>query len=536
MTKINGVETRMSPSSRGKVYLIGAGPGDPGLMTQKGMDVLRTADVVVYDYLAADALLRHAREDAEHIYVGKQGFTRHITQGEINQILVDLAAAGKTVARLKGGDPFVFGRGGEEALALVEHGLEFEVIPGVTSGIAAPAYAGIPATHRAVATTLTFITGHEDPTKDETQTNWEALAGLSGTLCFYMGIKNLRLIAQNLMKWGKDPETPVALVRWGSTPEQETLVSTLAACAEDAERMQFEAPAIIVVGEVVALREQLKWFDDPAQKPLLGKRIVVTRSRSQASELTAQLEALGANVFELPTIAFEKPDAALMAELEAAVARLGNYQWLVLTSVNGVDAFFEALDRAGKDSRALAGIKVVAIGPATAKRIAAHGIKVDLLPRQYIAESVVEAMLSQKGAEQTDRVLIARAELARDVLPDALKAARLAVDVVSSYKTVMPEKSNALTLINELKNDKIDAITFTSSSTCSNFCAMVADALAQTENDLTVRELLTGVDIFSIGPVTSQTIADHRLTATAEAEEFTIAGLVASVVKHVARG
>lgn len=345
------------------VYLIGSGPGDPGLMTVKGLARIAEADVVVYDYLANPVFLEGAREDAEIIYVGKKGFTEHVTQEDINALLVAKALedGGKSIARLKGGDPFIFGRGGEEALALVDAGIPFEVVPGISSGYAAPAYAGIPVTHRGITTEVAFVTGHEDPTKPDSDIDWEHLAKGVGTVCFFMGVKNLPSIVENMVANGRPASTPVALIRWGTTPQQEVLIGTLEDIVAKVQAAGFKAPAITVVGEVVKLREKLAWFET---RPLFGTTVVVTRARTQASALSSQLRDLGAEVLEFPTIEIVDPED--FEPIDSAIRNLDVYHWLILTSVNGVERFFDRLEFADKDGRALYGLRVAAIGPATA--------------------------------------------------------------------------------------------------------------------------------------------------------------------------
>jgi uroporphyrinogen III methyltransferase/synthase len=491
------------------VHLIGAGPGDPELITVKGRRAIAQANTIIYDYLANAALLAHAQPGVKLIFVGKKGFSKHITQDEINQCLLDEAAAlaaagGGTIARLKGGDPFVFGRGGEEAIVLAQAGIAFEVIPGVTAGVAAPAYAGIPVTHRGIASSVAFITGNEDPTKDETAIDWAAIAGGAQTLCFYMGIRNLARITAKLVEHGRPAEQPVALVRWGTTPEQEVLTGTLGDIAAKAQAVGFEAPAIIVVGDVVGLREQLAWVEG---LPLHGLRIAVTRSQPQAGVLGTKLAALGAQVVEMPTIEihplpFDIPPMA--------------YNWLIFTSANGVEQFFNKLS---SDARALAGMRIAAIGPATAQTLRAHGIIADVLPKEYVAESVVEA-LKGAGIKAGDRALIPRAKEAREVLPQQLREMGVEVDVLPVYETLVSASATSLSAIEKLKAGEIDAITFTASSTVTNFLALLGGD----------RAALEGVKLYSIGPITTQTLEAAGLTVTAQAEEYTIPGLVQAIL------
>lgn len=511
----------------GHVLLIGAGPGDPGLITLKALSALQDADIIVYDYLANRAFLSHANKDATTIFVGKKGFTDHVTQDEINELLVRLAEENPEarIVRLKGGDPFVFGRGGEEALALAEHNISFEVIPGVTSGVAAPAYAGIPVTHRHLASSVAFVTGHEDPTKTASSINWEHLAQGVDTLCFYMGVRNISLIANQLMAHGRSPQEPVALVRWGTTPQQEVLTSTLEAVAAEVERTGFAAPAIIVVGKVAQLRETLAWREG---LPLAGKRVVVTRSRTQASRLVSELQDLGAEVIEYPTIAIEPADNP--SDLISALENLSAYTWLVVTSTNGVDYLFDTLLEIGKDARALAGVKVAAIGSATASALIDRGIVPDLIPENYVAESLLEAFVD-RGVGAHDRILIARAEQARNILPDGLKACGAQVDVVSAYKTVVDKTAPTSLVVEGLQEGSIDAITFTSSSTVTNFVALASEALEGGEPELIA--LMNKTSLASIGPVTTETLQARGCSNIIQAEVYTIAGLVKCLIAHL---
>jgi uroporphyrinogen III methyltransferase/synthase len=481
------------------VALVGAGPGDPGLLTRRGAELLAACDVVVYDRLASATLLELVPAGAERVYVGKGPGAVEMTQDEINALLVERGSRGLAVVRLKGGDPFVFGRGGEEAEALIDAGVPFEVVPGITSAIAAAAYAGIPVTHRGVSTHFTVVTGHEDPAKGTTDVDWEALARTGGTLVILMGVGRIADIAASLIAGGRAPETSVAAVRNGTRAEQHTVRATLATIADADVR----APSAIVVGEVAAL--DLSWFET---RPLFGRTVVVTRAREQASELRNRLEALGAAVVELPSIAIEP----LAFELPA----LDPFAWIVFTSVNGVVAFFDrGLAPAGLDARALAGARVAAIGSGTARVLAERGIRVDLLPERFVAESLLEAFPAP--SEKGERVLLARAEQARDVLPTGLEARGYAVDVLPVYRTVPAEPDEAA--LARVRAGDVDAVTFTSSSTVTNFCDVVG-ALPDPQ-PLTV----------SIGPVTSATAVERGLRVDAEADEHTIDGLVATLLK-----
>jgi uroporphyrinogen III methyltransferase / synthase len=480
------------------VYLVGAGPGDPGLLTVRGAELLRRADVVVYDRLASPALLALAPPGAERVTAGKAPGQVDLTQEQINQVLVDHGRTADCVVRLKGGDPFVFGRGGEEAEALAAAGIPFEVVPGITSAIGAAAYAGIPVTHRGVSTHFTVVTGHEDPAKDRTDVDWEALARAGGTLVILMGAGRIGVIAQRLIDGGRPPDTPVAAVRNGTRADQRTVRGTLATIADAGVK----APSAIVVGDVAAL--DLAWFET---RPLFGRSVVVTRAREQASELRTRLEDLGAEVIELPAIEITPVDFTVPA--------LDAYEWLVFTSANGVQAFFDrGLTPAGLDARALAGVRVAAIGPGTARELAARGIRVDLVPERFVAEALLDAFPAP--ATSTARVLLARAEQARDVLPDGLGTRGYAVDVLPVYRTVRATPDEAA--IARVRSGAVDAVTFTSSSTVDNFC----DALDRLPDPQPL--------VVSIGPVTSTTAVERGLRVDAEAADHTIDGLVTTLL------
>ena len=499
-----------------KVYLIGAGPGDPGLFTLKGKEVLARADVVVYDHLADKSLLAFARKDAEIIYVGKKGGDHTLPQDGINALIIEKAKAGQIVARLKGGDPYMFGRGGEEAEELLAAGVPFEEIPGVTSGIAGPAYAGIPLTHRAHSSSVTFITGHEDPTKPETAHNWEALAKSASTLVFYMGMKNLPDISRRLIDAGMDPNTPAALVRWGTTPRHRSLTANLATLPEAAAKHGFSSPSLIVVGGVVSLHDKLNWFE---QKPLLGKTVVVTRAREQAGESAALLRELGAEVIQFPTIDIRP--LADYAPVDAAAKALNTYAWVIFTSVNGVRHFWNRLAALGLDSRALGPCRVAAIGPATADALRAKGIEPDFIPEKYVAEGVVDGLLARCGQSIAGmRLLLPRASVARDVLPEALGKAGAVVDVLPVYETA-PSSGRRDEVLERLRAGEIDCITFGSSSTVENLLALIpAEELRQHPK----------VRFACIGPITTKTLEDAGLPCHYQPEEYTIPAMVAELV------
>ena len=509
----------------GVVYLVGAGPGDPGLMTARALELIGSADAIYHDRLIPPGALDAAREDADLVYVGKtptspadgpicQGILDKsarrprgtVAQEAIHAELIAAAREGKSVVRLKGGDPFVFGRGGEEGEALREAGVEFEVVPGVTAGVAATAYAGIPVTHRDDASAVAFVTGHEDPEKDESALDWEALARFPGTLVFYMGVRRLAANAKALIAAGRDADEPAAAVERGTMESQRTVVATLGKLAEAVEREQVKAPALIVVGPVVGRRESLAWLE---RRPLHGKRVVVTRARAQASGLARQLRELGAEVVELPAIRIEPRIES--EEVGQAVGRIGEYALVCVTSPNGAHLLFEALEAGGLDARALDGI-VAAIGPGTARALKEHGIAADVVPERFVAEALVEALagVEVKGR----RVLVARAAEARDVLPDALRERGAEVDVVALYETIREQPSPEAIEAAQ----SADYVTFTSSSTVRN----LTEALGE--------RFPADARIVSIGPITSETVREAGLQVHAEAAHHDIPGLLATLL------
>lgn len=510
----------------GVVYLVGAGPGDPGLMTARALELIGSADAIFYDRLIPPGALDGARDDAELVYVGKAPGVPSVPQGEIGERLIEAAQAGKSVVRLKGGDPFVFGRGGEEGEALRAAGIEFELVPGITAGVAATAYAGIPVTHRDDASAVAFITGHEDPEKEESALDWEALARFPGTLIFYMGVKRLRDNAAALIAAGREADEPAAAVERGTMDGQRTVVATLGTLAETVERENVSAPALIVVGPVVQRRESLSWLE---RRPLYGRRVVVTRARAQASGLAKTLRGLGAEVVELPAIRIEP--LLESEEVQSAVEMIGEYSLICLTSPNGVHLLFEALDAAGLDARALAkpkkqqvgqresgvapqhGPVVAAIGPGTARALAAHGISADIIPERFVAESLVEALAEVEVSGK--RVLVARAADARDVIPEHLSGRGAEVDVVALYETVREEPSPEA--VEAAQN--ADYVTFTSSSTVRN----LTDALGE--------RFPHEARIVSIGPVTSEAVRKASFKVDVEAESHDIEGLVAALLQ-----
>lgn len=498
------------------VYLVGAGPGDPGLITVRGKRCLEQADVVLYDRLVDPVLLSYAPEGAEMVYVGKRSAQHTVPQDGINAMLVEHALAGKRVVRLKGGDPFVFGRGGEEALALRAAGVPFEVVPGISSGVAVPAYAGIPVTHRGLTSHVTFVTGHEDPTKQEAQIDWDKLASDVGTLVIFMGVKNLPKVVDELTRRGRPIDTPIALIRYGTGPQQRTVTGTLEDIVAKVAAAKLRPPAITIVGEVVQLREKLHWFED---RPLFGTRVVVTRPRTQAGPQIQALRDLGAEVVAFPTI--RVVPIAEPAEIQAMLEVVEAYDLIVFTSVNGVECFFDRLRKAGKDARSLHRATVLAIGPKTAAACRSRGVVPDVVPKTFVAEGVLEALDDRLGTEGRSlagsRILIPRALEAREVLPEAFAAAGAVVDVTPLYETVIeqhdPDEVAAAA--------DADYVTFTSASSAHNFAALlrragIGDALAQ-------------VRAASIGPLTTQAVREEGMRVAVEATEFTIEGLVAAL-------
>ncbi|PYL23091.1 MAG: uroporphyrinogen-III C-methyltransferase [Verrucomicrobia bacterium] len=506
----------MSTSKSGKVYLVGAGPGDLGLVTLRAKECIENADVVVYDHLANPEMLGWARDDAEIVYAGKEAGEHLLSQQEIDALLVEKARGGRAVARLKGGDPFLFGRGAEEAQAIVDAGIEFEIVPGITSAIAGPAYAGIPVTHRAENSHVTFFTGHEDPTKTESAIDYAALAKLGGTQVMLMGVERLASITREMLRQGVRNDLPVALVRWATTGRQETLTGTLEDIAQRAVASGFAAPAVAVFGEVVALRKTLNWYE---KRPLSGKRIVVTRTRKQASALSDKLRALGAQVIELPTIRIEPPsDLRTFAEL---VQDAHIYDWIVFTSANGVEAFFEIFFKLYDDAREIGSARIAVIGAATAQRVKDFHLHVDLQPEEFVAEAVVKEFQKQ-GSIENLRILLVGAEKTRDVLPKELSALGAIVDEAFAYRTV-PETRDTTGARGRLAKEGADLITFTSSSTVENFLAL---GLPWPK----------GMQVASIGPITSKTARDHGLKIDVEAHRHDIHGLVQIIQDFLAAG
>jgi len=507
----------MRGERRGKVSLVGAGPGDPGLLTLRGRRCLEECDVVLYDNLSNPALLSYTRPDTEVIFAGKHGSGVRLSQEEMSAIVLDRARAGKHVVRLKGGDPFVFGRGAEEALECVRAGIPFEVVPGVTSAVAAPAYAGIPLTHRDCASVVTFVTGREGE-KPDTAVPWEALARQGGTLVLFMSVLQLAANMRSLIAGGLAPSTPAALVRWGTTARQEVLVGTAATLPELAATRGLKPPAVVVVGEVARLAGELGWFE---KRPLFGRRVVVTRPRAQAGAFAALLEAEGAEVITVPTIETVPPER--WDNVDRALARVRDYAWLVLTSQNGVTVFFDRLRALGHDVRELAGVAIAAIGPQTRDAVEARGLRVAITPQEYRAEAVADALIA--AGVRGKKVLLARAAAARSVLPERLAAAGAVVDEVAIYHTVLPAEAAAAPA-SFAGEGKPDLITFTSSSTVTNFARLFPN------QDLT--RLLMGVAIGCIGPITAQTARDLGLHVDIEPAEYTIPAFTEAIVAHFA--
>lgn len=506
--------------SEGKAYLVGAGPGDPMLLTLKAKWVLENADVILYDYLVDTRIMQMANPNAEWIYVGKSGLTGHtLSQEGIENLIVEQCKTGKMLCRLKGGDPYVFGRGGEEGQTLYKHGIPFEVVPGISSAIAVPNYAGIPVTHRDHVSAVTILTGHEDPTKPESSLNWSAIANTPGTLIFLMGVKQLGEICQKLITNGKSAKTPIALVEWGTRPNQRSIRGTLENIAERVAQQQFKPPCVTIIGDVVGLQDELNWFE---KLPLFGKTIVITRAREQASTLRQQLELLGANVIEFPTIRIRANTNS--SELKPYLDQVQSYDWLIFTSPNAVTLFQKALLENQQDWRVLGKAKIAVIGPATRDVLMQAGIQADLLPGKFVAESLF-ASLEKAESLNGKRVLMPRADIARDYLPNALRNAGAIVDDIPLYFTELPTDGEDIqTLVDALENNAVDVITFSSSSTADNFAKRLAPALEKNPN------LLDSCKLASIGPITSETIKKQFGRVDIEASIYTIDGLLSAIL------
>ncbi|MBM7563793.1 uroporphyrinogen-III C-methyltransferase [Paenibacillus sacheonensis] len=511
----------LTGKSKGKVYLVGAGPGDPKLITLRGMECIRACDVIVYDRLASPRLLRYLKPEAEKIYVGKLPDRHTMKQEDINQLLVDLALQGKIVTRLKGGDPTIFGRVGEEAELLVNNNIEFDIVPGITSAIAVPAYAGIPVTHRDLASSLSIITGHESPDKLDYSIQWDKVTLATGTLVFLMGVAKIGYIAEQLIKHGKPADTPVALIRWGTRVEQRTVTGTLETIEAIVQAANFKPPAVIVVGDVVLQREKLNWYE---RKPLFGTRVLVTRARAQSSELSEQIEELGGEACEFPVIEtrpVSEPEAA--AHIRSALQKAGEYDWLMFTSVNGVEYFFDWLKKLRIDIRQFHRAGIAAVGPKTAEALEKRGVIAGVLPVKFQAEDLLDSLADQ--LEPGQRVLLPRGDLAREVLPRELRARGLEPVEIDVYETIIAQEQDEETL-DLLKNGGVHVITFASSSTVTNLLEVlrrmgVADP----------QSLLNGIDIACIGPVTAKTAAEAGLNVTIQPEEATIDKLVEAIAE-----
>ncbi|HEY6325024.1 MAG TPA: uroporphyrinogen-III C-methyltransferase [Candidatus Cybelea sp.] len=502
--------------SAARVHLVGAGPGDPGLLTLRAAELLRAADVLLYDALVADSIVALAPPDCERIFVGKRRGAHAMPQDEIERLMIEKARAGKRVVRLKGGDPFVFGRGGEEAQALRDAGVAFDVVPGISSAVAAPAYAGIPVTHREHAASFTVITGHEDPAKPATALDWAKLADPQRTLVLLMATATLAEIAQQLVEHGLDPATPVAVVQDGTRPSQQTVSGTLATIADEAARANVGSPAVVVVGGVAGLRETLRWFDTDA---LFGKRVLITRAGHQSDAFARALQERGVEAISAPTIAVEPPDDPRPAD--DALGELASFAWIVFTSRNGVDAFFERLAARGGDARAVGGAKIAAIGARTAERLERHGIRADLLPAMYVGEELAAAIVARSRAG--DRVLLYRASDARDALPRALEVAGRRVTDVAAYQTVVARDPDFAE-----KVARADVLTFSSASTVRGFVALLGSSAAAVA-------AARGKCVACIGPITAEAARGAGLNVEVVASVYTTAGILDALAAYFAR-
>ena len=492
-----------------KVYLVGAGPGDPDLITWKGRKLLAIADSVLYDHLASEHLLELTRKDCERIYVGKKKAVRAYPQEEICAMMIERARRGLTVVRLKGGDPFIFGRGGEELEALADAGIPFEVVPGVTSPLGIAAYSGVPLTHRSHTKLVTFVTGH-----DVDGIDWSKV-GQSETLVIFMGIASIREIARSIVAHGRSADTPAIAVRWGTRPDQETVAATLGTIADRIEQTQLKPPATVIIGEVVALHDRFNWFE---RLPLFGRKIVVTRSSGQAAEFSERLRALGADAIELPVISIQPPENP--GPLDQAIETLASYDWLIFTSVNGVRFFLDRLDNSRRDLRSLKA-RICAIGPATRQAVENLHLKVDLMPEEYVAESLVKSFSGERLAGL--RILLPRAAVARDLIPTELGKLGAQVDVVEAYRNVVPADAGSRAREIFSGVNKPHWITFASSSAVKNLLAAAG------------RDALDGVRIASIGPVTSETARSNGLKVDVEAKQYTLDGLIQAILEQELR-
>lgn len=504
----------------GKVILVGAGPGDPGLITVRGQEAIASADVIVYDYLANEELLSLAQAKAEKLYVGKQGASHSMEQGAINDLLYTLAASGKTVVRLKGGDPYIFGRGAEEVSYCRQRGMTFEVVPGIPAAIGAAAYAGIPLTDRRLSSSVAFVTGHEDPLKNGSSINWQHLATGVDTIVFYMGMSTLAHIMEKLIEHGRSPDTPVSIVQWATMPEQRVIEATVSTIAEIVKRENITPPALSIVGKTSSLRKSLDWF---GRQPLIGKRVIVTRSREQASTLVRALRALRAQTLELPMLAFSKPDS--WDRVDQAISCIHEYDWVFFTSANGVDFFFDRMRENGVDARRFHNAKIAAIGPATAVKLADRGIIADFQPTRFTTEALCDEF---KNAHECSgrKLLLLRADIAEKAFRQRLISHGALVDDVVTYKT-LPAQVDADRLRAFIAPEGHFCATFASSSTVRNFFDVIRNSSLEG-----VKERMLS---FSIGPKTSDTIRSYGIEPTAEASESTIPGLVDTMVKYFSR-
>jgi uroporphyrinogen III methyltransferase/synthase len=498
----------------GKVYIVGVGPGDPKLITLKALECIKKADVLIYDRLVNQKILKYARADAEFIDVGKMPDFHAVPQAEINNLVIAEACSGKTVVRVKGGDPFVFGRGGEEAEILSDTGIDFEIVPGISSAISVPAYAGIPVTHRDYCSSFHVITGHEKPDKAESWLDYRELAKLSGTLVFLMGIKNLPDICKNLILHGRDENTPVAVIEKGTTSRQRIVTGTLDNIVSKVSEADIQSPAVTVIGDVVRLKDRLHWYP---KGPLAGKRIVVTRSREQASELIEQIEALGAEAIEFPTIKVVPPYR--WGAFDQVLENISGFHWIVFTSTNGVKGFFNRLKEKGLDIRQLYGVKLCAVGAATQAELVNLGLRIDFVPKTFTTKELLDGLIPQ--IKTGEKVLLARADIASPVLSDGLKERNIPVEDLVVYHTI-PDSSEKANIVNLLTNNQVDFITFTSSSTVQHFVSMIGAGNISLANRC---------KIVCIGPVTAKTATAFGLTVTAIADQYTIDGLVEKLTR-----
>ncbi|MFB9327261.1 uroporphyrinogen-III C-methyltransferase [Paenibacillus aurantiacus] len=506
-------------AGRGRVYLVGAGPGHPKLITVRGLECLQASDAVVYDRLASPRLLANLKPDIQRIYVGKLPDRNTLEQEEINQLLVDLAHEGKIVTRLKGGDPSIFGRVAEEAELLAANGIEFEIVPGISSAIAAPAYAGIPVTHRELASAVSVITGHETPDKEDRSVQWDKIARMDGTLVMLMSVANIGYITEELIRNGKSPDTPVAVVQWGTTPDQRTVTGTLADIEAVVRKERVRPPAVIVVGEVVRQREKIQWVE---RRPLFGTRVLITRARAQSSDLADRIEALGGEPCEFPVIETREPvDPTVVAETETALRKGDEYDWIMFTSVNGVDYFFRYLQRYRIDIRQFHRSRIAAVGPKTAEALERRGLVVEALPVKFQAEGLLERLADELVPGQ--RVLLPRGDLARDILPRTLEARGLTAIEIDVYETVAADRQDEGTL-ELLKAGAIDVVTFASSSTVTNLFAVLRRMGVESP-----AQLLQNARIACIGPVTAQTAIDAGLQVDIMPADSTIDSLIAAI-------